>query len=204
MSVGVLVAVEGDTDEPFAARLVKAAGLSVDRTIVLYGHGDLDSRVARWCHPSNHRPMLVLRDFNPNFGTPCPPALLTHLIGAGPHSVTTVVRIAERELEAWLLADREGVATYFHVPVQAIPTSPDGETDPKRTLVNLCRRSSSSRIRRGMVPDPRGGRQVGPEFTGLLLGFGGGTWSVERARQASPSLDRAVGAIERMGRHLAE
>ncbi len=198
MSIGVLVAVEGDTDQPFAQRVATAAGLSVDRTIVLHGHGNLDDRVAHWCRPSNQRPMFVLRDLDPGLGTDCAPALIRHLVGDGPRSTTTLVRIAERELEAWLLADREGVAAYFHVPRGAVPASPDGESDPKRTLVNLCRRSSSSRIRRGMVPDPAGQRKVGPEFTGLLLGFATTAWDIERARPASPSLNRAILSLERL------
>jgi hypothetical protein len=198
MSIGVLVAVEGETDEPYAQRVVIAAGLFVDRTIVLHGHGNLDNRVARWCQPSNRRPMLVVRDLDPTFSAGCAPAVIRRLSGNGPHSSTTIVRIAERELEAWLLADREGLATYFHLRAGDVPSTPDEESDPKRTLVNLCRKSSSSRVRRGMVPSSQSGREVGPEFTGLVLTFGSTVWDVQRARSASPSLDRAVVSLERL------
>jgi hypothetical protein len=196
MSASVLVAVEGVTDEPVASRVVERAGLTVDRTIVLDGHGNLDPRIPKWCQPSNRRPMFVVRDLDPSFGNPCPPALVTQLTGPPPLSATTVVRIAERELEAWLLADKEGVARYFHLRSNAIPQAPDTEPNPRQTLVNLCRSSTSSAIRRGMVPDPRGGRSVGPEFTGLVIDFGSSSWSAERAEPVSPSLARALRALE--------
>ena len=198
MTVGVLVAVEGVTDEPFAEHVVTAAGLSVDRTIVFNGRGNLDPRIARWCQPSNRRPILVVRDLDPHLGNDCPPALVAHLSGRPPRSATTLVRIAERELESWLLADREGVAHYFHLRGASIPASPDSDPNPKRTLVNLCRSSTSSAIRRGMVPDPRGRREVGPEFTGLVIGFGTTSWNIDRARSTSPSLARAILSLQRM------
>jgi hypothetical protein len=202
MSPGVLVAVEGVTDEPFAARVVNAAGLDVDRTIVFNGHGNLDPRIPKWCQPSNQRLMFVVRDLDPSFGNACPPGLVAHLTGPPPLSATTVVRIAERELEAWLLADRDGVANYFHLRAGSVPHAPDSEPNPKQTLVNLCRSSTSSAIRRGMAPDPRGGRRVGPEFTGLVIDFGSSSWNVERATSSSPSLARALRSLEKLQHRL--
>lgn len=196
MSSQLRVFIEGNTDEPFAQRVVEAAGHSVDAIFPMRGHGEIDKRVARWCKPANTRPMLVLRDLEPTLGKGCAPALVKHLVGTGPHSTTTVFRIAEHEVEAWLLADREAVANYFHVQLAAIPVSPDVQPDPKQTLVNLCRGSSSSRVRNGMVPGPSSGRRVGPQFTALVLTFGRSHWNVARARTVSPSLDRAIVALQ--------
>ena len=198
MPAGVLVAVEGDTDEPFAYRIVTQSGLTVDRVVVLHGHGNLDSRIERWCQASNRRPLLVLRDLEPTLGADCAPSLIQNLSGGGVRTNTTLIRIAERELESWLLADQAGVASYFHLRPNAIPVRPDLEADPKQTLVNLCRSSTSREVRRGMIPSPRSGRQVGPEYTGLLLRFAASGWDVRRAREASPSLDRAAAALERL------
>jgi hypothetical protein len=196
--LGVLVAVEGDTDEPFARRIVEAAGLHIERVYVFHGHGNLDARIPRWCETSNRRPMMILRDLDPHLGINCAPGLVERLSGSGPRSSTTLVRIAEREIEAWLLADRGAVAEYFHVRPEAIPDSPDDQPDPKRTLVNLCRQSSSNRVRNGMVPGSKSGRRVGPEFTGLVLDFAGAHWDAQRARTASPSLNKAINALNEL------
>lgn len=198
MIPGVIVAVEGDTDEPFARRIVEAAGLRLERVYVFHGHGNLDPRIPRWCEISNRRPMMILRDLDPHLDTNCAPALVERLSGNALRSSTTLVRIAEREVEAWLLSDRDAVAKYFHIHRQAIPGSPDAEPDPKQTLVNLCRKSSSGRVRNGMVPGPRSRRRVGPGFTGLVLDFAIAHWDAQRARTASPSLDRAINALQQL------
>lgn len=125
MSSHLRVFLEGSTDEPFARRVVEAAGHAVHAVFTMGGHGGIDKRVARWCNPTNTHPMLVLRDLDPALGKGCPAALIRHLAGQGPHSATTVFRIAERELEAWLLADRVAVAKYFNLRVSAIPGAPD-------------------------------------------------------------------------------
>ena len=44
-------------------------------------------------------------------------------------------RIAVRELESWLLADRVGFADFFDAPIALLPEEPDKETDPTQTLV---------------------------------------------------------------------
>jgi hypothetical protein len=195
MTAPLLVAVEGDTDEPFARALVESAGRSVDHVVVLNGHGQIDRRLRRWCLPSNRRPMLVLRDFDPALGATCPAELIANLIGDIEPSPTTLVRMPVREMEAWMLADREAASSFFQTPILNFPTSPDDDPDPKRTLVDLCRKSSSPDIRDGMVPDPGAGRAVGRRFTGLVLEFGRQYWNPERAAAVSPSLAKALVAL---------
>jgi hypothetical protein len=198
MTEHIRVIVEGDTDEPFARHLVKAAGHDVTAVIPMRGHGEIDKNVGRWSRPSNVRPMLILRDLDPDLGKGCAPALVRHLVGSGPHAPMTVFRIAERELEAWMLADRDALANYLDVDVAAFPLSPDDEEDPKRTLVNICRQSASRRIRDGMVPSQDSGRTVGRQFTGFVLGFGRAHWDPQRARRRSSSLERAMLALENL------
>jgi hypothetical protein len=202
MTPTVLVAVEGDTDGPVATHLVRSAGLRVDRIVVMHGHGELDKRAPKWCQLSNRRPMLVLRDLDPLLGADCAPSLVAQLRGAAATSPTTIVRIAERELEAWLLADHTSISSFFSVPKSSIPRRPDDELDPKSALVRLCRSSASSRIRKGMIPSARSGRTVGPEFTGLILEYAASVWNIERARRRSPSLDRAVLAMHKLASEL--
>jgi hypothetical protein len=198
MSSSVRVFVEGATDEPFAQRVVEAAGHAVHAIFPMGGHAEIDKRVRRWCGPTNTTPMMVLRDLDPTLDTVCAPALVNHLIGGGPHAATTVFRIAEHEVEAWLLADRAAVASFFQVDVASVPPEPDLLPDPKEALVNVCRNSAERRVRHGMVPGPTATRKVGPQYTGLVLTFGASHWDIERARNASPSLDRAIIALSRL------
>ncbi|GAA4336310.1 hypothetical protein GCM10023165_13510 [Variovorax defluvii] len=48
-------------------------------------------------------------------------------------------RVAVRETEAWLLADRHAFGAFAGVPLAKIPQAPDMLADPKQTLINLIR-----------------------------------------------------------------
>ena len=109
------------------------------------------------------------------------------------------LRLAVRELESWLLADHEGVAGFFKVTARDLPLSPDNEIDPTQKLVNLCRKSTSRRIREGMVPRQGSATTVGPLYEALIIEFGTRYWSLDRASDRSPSLRRARQAIRKLG-----
>lgn len=74
------------------------------------------------------------------------------------------LRIAGREVEAWLPADREGIAEFLAVGIAKVPREPERDADPKRTLVNLAR----------------------------LSAFVAEAWNPEHARGRAPSLERAL------------
>jgi hypothetical protein len=107
-------------------------------------------------------------------------------------------RVVVRAIEAWLLADFEQLAAFLHIPVSRIPIRPDAEPNPKRTLVNLARRSRRKAIREDIVPREGSGSQVGPGYTGRFIEFVTATehlWRPEVAMQRSDSLRRCVEAL---------
>lgn len=118
----------------------------------------------------------------------CAPALLAAKLprkSAGFH-----LRLAVRMLESWLLADRHSMAAFLKVPIAAIPVEPDSVHHPKRTLVDIARRSTSRAVRDALVPDDSGGI-VGPEYVPAMSEFITDRWQAATARTASPSLERA-------------
>ena len=108
-------------------------------------------------------------------------------------------RVAVREVESWLLADREGIAAFLGVRVAIVPAEPDSLLEPKETMVNLARRSSRSRIRSDLVPRPGSGRSTGPLYNATLINFvsdGITGWRPDVAMRTSPSLQKARNALE--------
>jgi hypothetical protein len=111
-------------------------------------------------------------------------------------------RVAVRAVEAWLLADPEGLSTFLSVAQGRIPRRPDDEFDPKATLVDLTRHSRRRAIREDMVPSPRGGRRVGPGYEGRLIEFvagGRGGWRPDVAAERSDSLARCIRRLAEIG-----
>lgn len=127
----------------------------------------------------------------------CPIQLIQGWIG-GPQNANLMVRLAEMETEAWIMADRERLAEFLEIPLVRIPQAPDTLPDPKEALVSLARLSRSSRIRDDMCPPPRSVTKVGPAYNQRLDDFLRNEWRVDMAAHTSPSLDRAKRRIREL------
>jgi len=101
-------------------------------------------------------------------------------------------RIAVRSVEAWFLADREGIARFLRVARNTVPSAPEAEPDPKSRLVELARRSRSRSVREGLAPVAGDRRRVGPECALMMSEFARDLWSPQRAADRAPSLRRAI------------
>ena len=108
-------------------------------------------------------------------------------------------RVAVRAIEAWLLADAERLAEYLGISQALIPRFPDQDDHPKRTLVNLARRSRKRVIREEMIPRPGSGAQVGPGYLSCVQAFvsaGSSIWRPQVAQERSDSLRRCLHALQ--------
>ena len=185
--MSIVLAFEGDTDEPVARKLAVDAGLTVSLTYDNGGKDRLDQRMAGFNAAARHAPWLVIRDLDHD--ADCAPSWLSARRWRAARFMA--FRIAVRATEAWLMADRKALADFLRVPAEKVPANPDLEEDPARTLVNLARRSSSSSIRQAMVPAPGRVTTVGPLYEATIIEFGREMWDVKRAAANSASLERA-------------
>ncbi len=130
--------VEGLVDEAVGRRLCEAAGLTVSDVFGKRGAGYIKSKIGGFDRSAAGSPLLTLVDFV-DTGLACPPALVEQWV---PHRHEDhVFRVAVKEIESWILADRAGVAAWLGVAERLLPTEPEGLPDPKRALVNVARRS---------------------------------------------------------------
>lgn len=106
-------------------------------------------------------------------------------------------RIAVREVEAWLLADRVNIAKFLHVSLSRIPLGVEDLEDPKQTMVNLARQSGNRGIREDMVPRPSSRRSIGPAYPSRLIESTENRWDPNEASLQSTSLRRAIACIRR-------
>lgn len=99
---------------------------------------------------------------------------------------------AGREVEAWLLAHREGFARFLGVRAALIPEDVESLPDPKRFLINLAGQSRYRNLREAIVPRSGSTARVGPDYNGQLISFVKKNWQIQVATQSSPSLKRTV------------
>ncbi len=158
------------------------------------GKNYLRENVARFNHAAAHVPFIILADLDNEDSAP---GLINRWLPQGRRS-NLVLRIAIREVESGLLADRKRFAEFLGVVGIKPPLKPDDCDDPKSLLVNLVRRSNQRDIREDLVPAPDSTSKVGRNYVGQLTGFVTTKWRVDdETRLCSRSLDRAMRALER-------
>lgn len=192
--MSLAVVVEGDTDLPVVRKLALDAGLEISVEIDCGGKARLDEDLPGYNDAAQGWPWFVLRDLDHD--APCAGDFVRALRFSP--SRWMCFRIAVRELEAWLLADVEGLAGFLEVQEAWIPLEPDSEADPTAVLVNLARRSRRSSIRRAMVPAAQTSAVVGPLYEAKIIEFGERYWDLARACRRSESLRRARRAVREL------
>jgi len=193
----VLGAVEGLVDEAVLMRLMAHVGATPSAVYGKRGKPYIRQQLAGYNNAARFSSWIVLVDLNAE--AECAPVLVeTWLPDPAPHMC---FRVAVHKIEAWILADAERLSRFLSVSPALIPTKPDAEPDPKRTLVEVARKSRRRAICQDMVPRPGSGRAVGPAYSSRLIEFAldeAEGWRPEIAAQRSDSLRRCIEGIGRL------
>lgn len=135
---------------------------------------------------------LILTDLDNNR---CAPELIEAWFKTKNISDNVLFRVAVREIETWLLADRTGLAKFLGIAVDNFNNNPDSLSDPKRHLLDIIRKKGRKRYHRDMLPS--GSAHVGPEYNARLCTFVQERWNIDTATKKSLSLQRALVAINK-------
>jgi len=110
---------------------------------------------------------------------------------------TVVFRVAVREVEAWLLADRGNLARFLQIPEPNFSSAPEDLPDPKGHLLNVLARKGRKKWQREMLPQSATA-SIGPEYNRRLSEFIRTRWDPCRAARTARSLARAIEALRRL------
>jgi hypothetical protein len=176
---------EGPVDAAVARRLIEAVGCKPGTDYVTprgqRGKEALDRRLPGLLIAATHgRRVLVLRDLD---AEPCAGPVVGRLAPNPPS--TFCLRLAVRAVEAWLLADHDGLVKGLKVCKSDLPTQPDTLTDPKGELRRIGRTSRDPDVQKQCAAPP----QV---FGALTSALATDFWDPDRAVQRSASLARAM------------
>jgi hypothetical protein len=192
----ISAAVEGIVDEAVALRLIAHADATPGDVYGRQGKSFLRQRIAGYNNAAKRMPWIVLVDLDRDSDC-APPLRKAWLPQPAPY---LCFRVAVREVEAWLLADGERLASFLGVARSSLPSDPERLGDPKATMVSLARASRSGDIRQDMVPRLGSGRQVGPAYSSRLIQFASALWRPEVAAGRSDSLKRPMRSLKRLVR----
>ena len=189
----LIIAVEDELSGAVMGRLIAFSGrnFSINRIFNARGNTQLKAGMTKFRAASRVIPHIVLTDMD---RCPCPPELIDNW-NANQLPPQLLFRVAVREVEAWLMADRVGIAEFLHIDVSKVPQLPETEADPKRTLVNLARRSKKRRFAQEIVPEAGSSAQRGPLYNTHFVNFVNTSWDIEQACLCAPSLARTLSRI---------
>ena len=168
------------------------ANFSIALAMKMGGRSKIESKILGFNSACNSHPFFVIIDLDTDV---CAPCLLPRLFPNGKHP-NLIFRVAVHEVEAWLLADAEAFSRHTGISVAKIPALPDELPDPKQTLINLVRAKARKPIKDAIVPKQGSTATIGRSYNEELSKYVQLAWRPEVARQNSPSLDRAMVALE--------
>ncbi|CCD99381.1 conserved hypothetical protein [Bradyrhizobium sp. STM 3809] len=188
--------VEGVTDAAIAQALIRASGGIPGIERVSRGKARLAIDLPKFNAAATYYPWLAIRDLDNDAS--CAPALRLALLPS--QSSLMCFRVAVREAEVWLMADRTAFAEALGVPLRRVAEDPEKLSDPKLTVVKLARDSKRRSVRYGLVPEEGAGIPIGPEYAAWIIDFAQNTWNPARAAKtgASPSLAKALSSLSRL------
>ncbi|HPU99171.1 MAG TPA: hypothetical protein PLO53_14615, partial [Candidatus Hydrogenedentes bacterium] len=189
MDIRINMAVEGIVDEAVAKRLLATVGVSPGLIIGKRGKDYLLKKLHGLNSSARSFPWLVLvdQDRDPD----CPPALIAKWC-PNPNP-WLCLRVVVRAVEAWLIADADGLADYLGISTARIPFQPELLSHPKTDIVHLARLSPKKEIRTDMIPAPHpDSPKVGPAYSSRVIEFVLNYWDIDNASKRAPGLARTL------------
>lgn len=193
MIIPVNLAIEDELSEVVLRRLLDHAdrGYAIGTAYGRKGFGYLRRTIPGWNRAAQFVPFIVLMDLDRH---PCATELIGKWLTEARHP-NLLLRVAVREVEAWLLADRSNIAQHLRVSEKWIPADPDTLPDPKAALVDAARSSRSETVRNRIVPKRGSTAKQGRDYNACLSEFVRADWKIEEAVEQSPSLRRTVSRL---------
>jgi hypothetical protein len=104
-----------------------------------------------------------------------------------------ILRVAVREIESWLLADRKNFSDYFSISLNKIPHNPDCVSNPKGLILNLMVNYSVNKIiKEQMVRIERSNYFIGRGYNDEMTNYIFRKWNFKEAIKNSDSLRKLV------------
>ena len=197
------IATEDALSEAVADRLVSEVneGLRVVVRMGRKGNGYLKQKLPDLIRTAHSIPVLLLTDLDRD---ECPPALLTNWHGSRELPKNMLLRVVVREVEAWLLADREGFSLFSGVPIEKVPRNPESLGDPKQVLLGLVRRFGKRVVKANLLPERGSTAQIGLGYNEALRSFVWESWSVDQAAAHADSLARTCRRLRELSLRSSE
>ena len=196
MTLLVNIATEDELSEAVAVRLVNRAfgNERVGNRLGRKGNGYLIKKLPSLRQMANREPVLILTDLD---DIDCAPTLVQRWSAGQAFPENLLLRVAVRETEAWLLADRNGIAELLDISPNKIPLDPENLPEPKQFLLRLAH-NAKREVRSELITTRGAVAAQGLGYNRLLSSFVATKWQLEDAIDCSASLSKAAARLQEL------
>lgn len=184
--------VEDELSEAVLRQLLSECGFVDGYCYRKGGYGYIKKHIGKFNQAAAQTPYFVLTDLD---RYSCASELKLDWLPVSQHQ-NLLFRVAVREVESWVLADRAGFARFLGISFTRIPSRTDDIEKPKEFLIDLAKHARNRQLRDALIPKPDGTAKVGPDYNGRLSDFVFTEWNIQTAATHSNSLSRAIRALK--------
>ncbi len=189
-----LIATEDELSEAVVLKMLSER--SIDRRAITClpksGFGYLRTSLPKFCNAArNGRNIFVLTDLD---NARCAPSLLSDWFSQQQKHERLLFRVAVREVEAWVMADKEHFADFLGIRSAQIGIDVDQISHPKAHLLQIAEKGKRA-LKSQLLPRKGALASQGFGYNDVLGRFVRDHWSSARAAEHSESLKRAINRL---------
>ncbi len=189
----LFLVVEDELSEEVGQKLLRRfLGSEIQiRTLGKSGNGYISSKISNFCQMAQRTPVVIITDLDQ---IECAPTLMRNWIDSNDIPQNLMLRVAVREVESWLMADRSNFAKFLGISPNRIEANTESIEDPKRYLLSLAIRAKKG-VRLDLLPNAGVIAQQGLGYNSALSNFVRENWDINEAASNSDSLNRMVSRL---------
>jgi len=189
--IPINLAVEDSLTESLTLKILRDTSYAPKTIYNRGGYGYLRRSINSFNLAARGTPFLVGTDLDQY---ECPPLLIADWLRTPKHP-NLLIRVAVREAEAWLLADRDNFAGFLGIRPLLIPSDVEALPDPKASLIALAHKSKRRNLRDDICPRDGSTSKIGRNYNGQLVRFVAESWNPDTAKLNSSSLRRTIARL---------
>jgi hypothetical protein len=192
--IPISIAVEDQLSDAVVRKILSFSNPSfcVGQSYYRNGKGYLKKGIKGFNSAAKWTPYFVLTDLDNEV---CPRELIDEWLPNGVHH-NLIFRVAVKEVESWIMADRKSFADFLGIRQNLVPSNLDTIYNPKEKLIELAKRSRYVSLREEIVPPKHSERKIGPNYNGSLIAYINEKWQPDYAAKNSISLSRALNTLK--------
>lgn len=159
------------------------------------GNGYIFKNIKKFHQLSFNRNILIVLDLDSRHNEE---AFTKEVLGCIKINSNLKISVSVREIESWLLADKEGISEFLQISKDKITSNPELLLDPKEEIIKLAKKGKNIRTKNGIPPKKGAISKMGLSYNTLLTEFVENIWSSDRAKINSDSLQKILSTLEKM------